>query len=239
MATGGHLGEDPQMAGAGDGDPDPVLVRQRAVLRRLPDRAGAERACHRRAPRRRRWRSTRPPIGLPRLAARRRGAGREGRAADAARPAGRADHRPRGAAAALRSRQRPAALADADDARGADRRGRSCGRAARGAGDADHRATSSEYRGALPGLAGRFRGRGGALALRRRRHRRGDRAALDAVAGLRFPLGPAHHGLARRREFQHALAGDRQPARSGHDGRRHRAAAGPARLHRLAEAPPR
>src|SRR5688572_1624294 len=42
----GPFGEDPQMAGPADGGPDPVLVRERPVLRHLPDRAGAQRARH-------------------------------------------------------------------------------------------------------------------------------------------------------------------------------------------------
>src|SRR5687767_7269828 len=99
--VGGVTGfrEGSQMAGAADGDPDPVLVRQRPVLRRLPDRAGPQRAYDGRAAgaagavRRRRRRTA---------AAWFRGSHRrEGRAQDAPRPAGGAGESKRGPAASV------------------------------------------------------------------------------------------------------------------------------------------
>ncbi len=76
----------------------------------------------------------------------------------------------------------------ADELRRADRRGRPSRRRAGGAGRADRRQQPRISRPA-PGLAGRFRRRRRPLALRRRRHRRGNRAALDPVAGLRLFSG--------------------------------------------------
>src|SRR5689334_8695386 len=89
------LGEGPQMAGAADGGADPVLVRQRPVLRLVPDRAGAQRAYEggaggaaRAAGRGR---------GGARAAPRRRGGGGGDNGGQAAaRPAGRASPRRRG-----------------------------------------------------------------------------------------------------------------------------------------------
>ena len=151
MAGGRHLGEDPQMAGAADGDPDPVLVRRAAcsspsfpIERVRSEHAIAERQPAPVAARRRR--------GRPRAARGGRASRRARRSSSGRCSAGRSpwsaggEARPRLYDLATGRLLSPipmtlaARIAEADHA----------GDAARGAGRAGRRERQPEYRGALP-----------------------------------------------------------------------------------------